>query len=76
MQRFCIERYGEFLYALTFTRKEKGGEKMFAKLISGGINNIAASIHCTYGNAPRGKCAVGMFPRSGVCIAGALGIDI
>ncbi|MBU7010811.1 MAG: hypothetical protein HXS46_08980 [Theionarchaea archaeon] len=49
---------------------------MFAKLISGGINNIAASIHCTYGNAPRGKCAVGMFPRSGVCIAGALGIDI
>lgn len=50
---------------------------MFAKLIAAGMDNIAASLGCTYGITPvKGMCAVGMFPKSGVCRAGALGMDI
>jgi len=49
---------------------------MFAKLISLGGSNIDASINCKYGSAPVGMCGVGMFPKSGACRAGALGMDV
>lgn len=41
---------------------------MFANLISSGIGDDEP---IQGGN----RCAVGMFPKSGICLAGALGID-
>lgn len=41
---------------------------MFASLISSGIKDGGP---IEDGN----RCATGMFPKSGVCLAGALGID-
>lgn len=58
----------------TNVNKRKGGEQMFAKLISPGMITEASIKGCSTGHYPAsGSCRAGIIPVSGICRAGALG---
>jgi len=60
----------------TLSNKSKGGETMYAKMITVGTNLISPAGTCTWvGRRPDGKCYGGSLPTSGKwgdCIAGML----
>jgi len=59
-----------------FSNKSKGGEPMYAKMITAGIGLVSPAGTCTWvGRRPTGKCYGGTVPQSGEwgdCIAGIL----
>jgi hypothetical protein len=66
----------EHLDSRLFSNKNKGGETMYAEMVTAGIGIAIAAGTCTStGRRPTGKCYGGFIPQSGEwgdCIAGLL----